>query len=156
MDSASKQIEDWILNFLSKPNSAFAGLPPCPYARRAWLDGKVLVHQILPSNIEQALEFTLQHFPVDKDVVLFCMDPKLISCDRLSTLATSHRYNDYVILDDHPDQVEQVDDVLLNQGTYAILFVQRRSELEHARKELARTEYYRNFDEEYKKDVLDT
>lgn len=154
MDSASKHIEDWILDFLSKPNSAFAGLPPCPYARRAWLDGKVVVHEILPSNIKDALEFTLNHFPEDKDVVLFCMDPKLITAEELYSLAVST--TDYIILDDHPDQVEQVDGVLLNQGTYAILFVQRRSELERARKELAQTDYYRNFDEEYKQDVLDT
>jgi len=152
VDLASKKIEDWILNFLSKPNSAFAGLPPCPYARRAWLDGKVVVHQILPNSIKDDLAFTLDHFPKDKDVVLFCMDPKLITAEELCSLAVST--SDYIILDDHPDQVEQVKGVILNQGTYAILFVQRRSELERARYDLSQTDYYKNFDDEYKQDVV--
>ena len=144
-------IEDWILNFLSKPNDVFAKFPPCPFAKRAWLDDKVIVHKILPWNIEDALRWTLSYFPPDKDVVLFCMDPKLISADYLSRLAVSTEH--YIILDDHPDEPEEVGGVLLNQGTYAILFVQRRSELEQARKELAGTDYYKNFTQEYKDEV---
>ena len=56
-------IEDWILNFLSKPNDVFAKFPPCPFAKRAWLDDKVIVHKILPWNIEDALRWTLSYFP---------------------------------------------------------------------------------------------
>ena len=148
-----REIKDWIFKFLSKPNSAFGGLPPCPYAKQAWLDNRVIVHQIYPWNIEDALNWTLHYFPYDKDVVLFCMDPKLISAEHLSNLATSTE--EYIVLDDHPDQPEVVDDVILNQGTYAILFVQRRSELERARQWLANTDYYKNFTEEYKNDVVD-
>ena len=146
------EIEDWILNFLSKPNSAFAGMPPCPYAKRAWMGDKVIVHKIYPWNIEDALRWTLTYFPPDKDVVLFCMDPKLISAEHLEKLAIST--DDYIILDDHPANPEVVDGVLLNQGTYAILFVQRRKELEKARQELSQTNYYKNFTEEYKNDVV--
>ena len=79
------------------------------------------------------------------------MDPKLISADYLSRLAVSTEH--YIILDDHPNEPEEVGGVLLNQGTYAILFVQRRSELERARKELAGTDYYKNFTQEYKDEV---
>ena len=151
MNDYQADIQNWILNFLSKPNDAFAGMPPCPYAKRAWIDDKVIVHKIYPWNIEDALRWTLSYFPPDKDVVLFCMDPKLITAEHLEKLAIST--DDYIILDDHPANPEVVDGVLLNQGTYAILFVQRRSELERARKELARTDYYKNFTQEYKDEV---
>ena len=151
-DSASNDIEDWILNFLSKPNTTFAGLPPCPYAKRAWLDGKVEVHQVSASELKSKLTHTLKNFPEDKDVVLLCTDPKTISAQELESLAKST--DDYIILDDHPAQPEEVNGILLNQGTYAILFVQRRTELDRAREELAQTDYYKHFSKEYKDSVI--
>ena len=144
-------LEDWILNFLSKPNAAFAKFPPCPFAKRAWLDNKVIVYDISPRDIENALHKTLSNFPIDKDVVLFCMDPELVTADYLSKIAVSTEH--YIILDDHPKEPEEVGGVRLNQGIYAILFVQRRSELERARKELSRTDYYKNFTVKYKDEV---
>ena len=33
-------IQDWIYARLSRPSKSFAGLPPCPYAKQAWLDDK--------------------------------------------------------------------------------------------------------------------
>jgi|TARA_B110000902_G_scaffold252916_1_gene314922 hypothetical protein len=152
MATTSNNIEDWILNFLSKPNTTFAGLPPCPYAKRALFDDKVEVHQVSASKLKPKLTHTLKNFPEDKDVVLLCTDPKTISAQGLESLAIST--DDYIILDDHPAQPEEVNGILLNQGTYAILFVQRRTELEHAREELAQTDYYKHFSKEYKDSII--
>ena len=44
-ESSSNQLENWILDFLSKPNPAFDNLPPCPYAKKAWVDGNVEIKQ---------------------------------------------------------------------------------------------------------------
>ena len=41
MHSFESSIDDWIQNFLSKPSKTFNNLPPCPYAKKAWLDNKV-------------------------------------------------------------------------------------------------------------------
>ena len=38
-----KEIEKWIMEVIAKPNKIFGNLPPCPYAKKAWLDGKVKV-----------------------------------------------------------------------------------------------------------------
>ena len=32
-----KTIDSWIEDLLSIPNPAFANLPPCPYAKAAWI-----------------------------------------------------------------------------------------------------------------------
>ena len=152
-DSASNDIGDWVLNFLSKPNEAFAGLPPCPYARRAWLTGKVTVKQILSRELLLAITATKNNFPSDKDVVMFCVDPKSIAPEELADLCVSN--DEFVLLDDHPASVEEIQGVVLNQGKYAIVFIQRRSELTTARTELEHTNYYKNFPTSYKKAIQD-
>ena len=153
VDSASNDIEDWILNFLSKPNTTFAGLPPCPYAKRAWLDGKVLVRHIHSQELELAIKSSKDSFPDNKDVILFCVDPVSITPKELDDLCTST--DKFVLLVDHPDLVEEIQGVVLNQGKYAIVFMQRRNQLIDARAELEHTNYYENFPASYKKDIQD-
>ena len=41
--SSNPDLQSWILDFLSKPNKVFDNLPPCPFAKKAWLDGNVEV-----------------------------------------------------------------------------------------------------------------
>ena len=36
-----RDIRNWSHNFLEVPNAKLNGLPPCPYAKQAWLDDKV-------------------------------------------------------------------------------------------------------------------
>jgi hypothetical protein len=35
-------IRKWSHEFLEVPNDKLNGLPPCPYAKQAWLDNKVI------------------------------------------------------------------------------------------------------------------
>ena len=35
------EIKTWILKVLSKPNHIFNNLPPCPFAKKAWAEGRV-------------------------------------------------------------------------------------------------------------------
>ena len=37
----TQKIKKWISDFVTKPNPVFGDLPPCPYARKAIVDGKV-------------------------------------------------------------------------------------------------------------------
>ena len=53
------------------------------------------------------------------------------------------------------DSVEEIQGVVLNQGKYAIVFMQRRNQLIDARAELELTDYYKNFPASYKKDIQD-
>ena len=152
--TAQQQIESWILNFLSKPNSVFNNLPPCPYAKQAWLDGKVEVIETAPKHLEQQICKILETFPDDKDLVMFVLDPNEVSYEQLELISKQYKNEKFALLKDHPNECETVKDIVLNNGKYAIIFVQRREELTRTRKELAGSGYYDNFDPAYKKEVL--
>ena len=59
----------------------------------------------------------------------------------------------YVALEDHPLEVEQVQDVKLNQGEYALVLLQPKDKLETAREWLEKKDYYKNWTKEYKQEV---
>ena len=42
-DYITSQIETWITNVLDTPNNKFGNMPPCPYAKKAWVEGNVSV-----------------------------------------------------------------------------------------------------------------
>ena len=41
MHRVEEDIRKWSHDFLEVPNAKLNGLPPCPYAKQAWLDNKV-------------------------------------------------------------------------------------------------------------------
>lgn len=139
-------IEKWILETLSIPNEAFNNVPICPFAKQAWISRKVLVVDTLPQNIKELLQ--------TYEVVIYALNPKDITAEDLSNLAISLSDDSIVALDDHPDYEEKVDNVILNNGKYALLLIQEREKLEHARKILKAKGYYSNWDSEYLEEVL--
>ena len=148
-------LQDWILNFLSSPNQVFGGLPPCPYAKRAYLDNRV---QIVETN-NYLLDITtcIDTWTNNFDVVIFVcsdtVDPNtfLQDTEYLNKIFLS---KDFVILDDHKDILEEVQGVKLNNGKYNLLLVQRRSLLNDAAKKLENTDYYKNWPKDYYDDVV--
>ena len=37
----TEKIKTWISDFVTRPNPVFGNLPPCPFAQKAMIDGKV-------------------------------------------------------------------------------------------------------------------
>ena len=56
---------------------------------------------------------------------------------------------DILALEDHPDDVEDVNGVIMNQGRYALVLVQSLSKLNTAAKQMASKGFYHNWPEEY-------
>lgn len=143
-------IEKWIDECLSISSPVFNNLPPCPYAKRAWRDKKVLVlsETINKYKIKVALD-TL-------DVVIYAFDSDKITPDELYDIANDINQSDQemVALDDHPLVEEKVEDQILNQGKYALLFIQNRNKLAEARKSLRDLGYYNFWTSDYLKEVL--
>lgn len=141
-------IEEWILETLSKPNKVFNNLPPCPYAKKAWMEGRV---KIIPhTNVDYTPilrdEYDLYILPIQlESVILF---------DNIVEELREWLGDKYVVLDDHPDHKEEVDGFGLNYGK-PLIFIQARDKLTEARKELKRMGYYKNWDEEYYKEVTE-
>ena len=151
--SSNQKIEDWILEFLSKPNSAFDNLPPCPYAKKAWLGGNV--------EVKEFVSFAEMRKDLDKwnkEVIIYLFQyTTLPRCTELQILASkfNEQYPDFLFLEETPDLIEDVDGVIVNQGELCMLLVQKRKPLEDAREELKKTGYYDNWTEDMKERIID-
>jgi hypothetical protein len=53
------------------------------------------------------------------------------------------------VLEDHPDDVEDVNGVIMNQGKYALSLVQSLSDLDRRAKQMADKGFYHAWPEEY-------
>jgi phenylalanine-4-hydroxylase len=59
-----------------------------------------------------------------------------------------------IALTDHPDSPESVNGVIMNQGKYAIVFVQSLSKVNHFARLLANRGYYHAWPEQYLTDLF--
>ena len=145
----TSQIETWITTVLDTPNSKFGNLPPCPYAKKAWVEGNVSVKMF-----DDVQSFTPKDW--DKEVNIYVMNP-WISSELLSEMAKNYNsmYSDYLFLEEHPDLIEDVSGFVVNQGKLILLIVQDRKPLEEARKKLQETNYYENWTPEMKKRIIE-
>ena len=164
-----QHIHNWIQDFLSVPNNIFNNLPPCPFAKQALIDNKIECIEIFPDednismhdNFISMCEKITYTWPNEKEVVIVGCHPKYISAEELS-LATDTantkflNSRGYIALEDHPDELETVKDVVLNNGKYAVMFLQSKSKLSAARHALKKQDYYINWNEQYYKEVTDT
>jgi len=159
-------VKDWITNFLSTKNPAFNNLPPCPFAKQALLEDKIVFHYLNPIDrltmseyISCELENFSYHWPKGKEVVVIGCDPTLITSDELSESVdrSNEKFLDnrgYIALEDHPDEKEKVLDVSLNQGVYVLVLLQEKTKLFKARRILSKQNYYKYWTEEYYSEVI--
>ena len=151
--SSNQKIEDWILDFLSKPNSAFDNLPPCPYAKKAWLDGNVEVKEFI-----SFAEMRKDLYKWNKEVIIYLFQYTMLPrCTELQILASkfNEEFPDFLFLEETPELVEDVAGVIVNQGELCMLLVQKRKPLEEAREELKKTGYYDKWSEDMKERIMD-
>ena len=144
-----EKIEEWVLNTLSEPHNKFGDLPPCPYAKKAWIEGNV--------EVKMWKDFSsFRYEKWDKEVTIYVMDP-YTSPEFLSQIAKNYNklYPDYLFLEEHPDLVEDVGGFVVNQGELILLIVQERKPLEEARNKLQGTTYYEHWTPEMKERIIE-
>jgi len=164
MKTFESSIDDWIQNFLSKPSKIFNNLPPCPYAKKAWLDKSVRLQWLndtfeIKLWINAEIENYTYHWPKGKEVVILGFDPTRITPEELSKIIDDNKSmldeRGYVALEDHPDDPEVVEGIKLNHGTYGLVLIQEKEKLNTARAWLEKKHYYKHWPQEYKKEVQD-
>lgn len=152
LDEVKQDIHDWITNFVEVPHPALGGWPPCPYARSARLKQSyevVLGHDPWLDLQERALNGLL-----NREVWIYVYDPQRWSH---AVLANSiERANleflidkDIIALEDHPNDVEDVNGVIMNQGKYALALVQSLSDLNDKARTMAAKGFYDTWPESY-------
>ncbi len=146
-----QEVEDWIINVVSKPNPLKGNFPPCPYARTAWLNNRVSLHWFHEPELPELLMEQIKTWNGDFEMVVFGCDPQNLDVQKLEKYIKDAnnvlpKY-DLVALSSHPDKNIE-NDILVNHPKYILVSVQSLSHVQKASDELFRLGYYKHWSEE--------
>jgi hypothetical protein len=149
-EQAKQDITQWVIDFVEKPHPLLNSWAPCPYARRARVEGKF---DIRPGQINPISDGAFQHMD-SYDVIAYVYDSKRFSAEEFNEMVNNvnvwHlRSRGMFALADHPDDVETVNGVVMNQGQYAICFLQDLAKLDAHAVMLADRGFYQDWPDEY-------
>ena len=157
MDIVQARIDiiNWVTGFVEQPHPALNGWPPCPHARKARLDGQFDIRE---GRIDPYTDLR-QVDMGDYLVIAYVYDPAQIDADRFNQQIdrTNRAFlipRNIIALADHPDAPEDVLGVRMNQGTYALAFVQPLSKLNQFARQIAAKNYYKDWPEDYLRDLF--
>ena len=153
-------IQDWIVERLSVSLPNFNNMPACPFAKQALLDQKVKIVNV--SNNNEFVETMKQYataWPHNIEVLVLGCSPELITSEELSNIVedantTFLKDNGLLALEDHPTDPEYAAGYHVNEGNWALVLLQSKEKIVSARKILERRGYYKNWDQEYYKEVV--
>ena len=149
LEQAQQDIMTWLTTFVEQPHPALGSWPPCPYARRARMDNKFQIR----AGTEPYWD--LMHVDLGNlDVLALVYDPTDFAAEEFEDLVQRANQGfllarDLIALPDHPDAPEIVNGVIMNQGQWAIVFVQALVKLNAHAKTLADRGYYHGWPEQY-------
>jgi len=149
-----QQLEHWLTDFVEQPNPLLNNWPPCPYAKQARLSNKI--HIVFDNPLSIAEYVSLLN---DYDVVVLCFDHVKFSSDQIE-LFSKHinsilLWQDYVVLEDHPDAEELVAGVRMNFGECGLMVLQKLTKINQAADMLRAKGYYDGWSEENLAQVVD-
>jgi hypothetical protein len=154
----TQTIRKWIKDFVTRPNPVFGDLPPCPYAQKAIIEGKVEFVELNATADWTTIYQLIWNTDFDeKDVLCVIADPRQFTAQETVSIADvlNERFmpRDVVVLEDHPDINEQVKGVRLNNGHYTLFLAQRLSKLNKFSRMLEAGPYYKNWSKSYLESV---
>lgn len=150
LEQARLDIVNWIADFVEQPHPKLNNWSPCPFARKARLDNKIKIRRGRDPYADLMNFVKLEPY----DVVIFVYDATTISAQEFerqvySVNKTFLTTRNLIALSDHPDSPEIVNDVSMNQGTYALIFIQDCEKLNQSAESLAAKGYYQDWPEDY-------
>lgn len=152
LEQVTKDIADWIVNFVEVPHPALGGFPPCPYARSSRLKNSYQV--FVGSDPYYDLKNRARHGMGKWEVIIYAYDPAEWPHDLFSA-SLDHANRDFLLsadlltLEDHPADQEIVNGVCMNQGTYALALVQSLSDLDAKARIMAAKGFYDSWPDDY-------
>ena len=167
MHPVERDIRTWSHEFLEVPNDRLNGLPPCPYAKQAWLDNKVKFS--INTGVDGLLQEITEFESHDYDIIVWASeempDMEYLDgfCDGINE-TLSILGQDMHLMVFHPDyDAEDAglefllnDDVTDDTLEYCMVFVQKLSLLDDASLSLEKSGYYEHFpDDVYQSLVAD-
>lgn len=150
--TVTRDILAWSETFVEVPHPALGGWPPCPFARQARLKGTVgiFVGKDPYFDLELRAALGMQQY----EVIVYAYDPGEWTLNYFSPRLKAANQDfllaaDLIVLEDHPDAVEDVNGVIMNQGKYALSLVQSHSDLDQRAKQIANKGFYHDWPEDY-------
>ena len=144
--SVRQKLEQWLVNFVEKPNPLLNNWPPCPYARQARVADQIHVVFDSPLEIARYISKLDTH-----DVVVLCFDHTKFSDSQIELFAKHINsiliWQDCVVLEDHPDSEEFINGAKMNFGECGLMILQRLSKLNTAADQLRDKGYYATWSE---------
>jgi hypothetical protein len=152
LETVKHDIEKWIVDFVEVKNPALGNWPPCPYARKARLENDFEV-KIGRDPYWDLVDIAI-HGLGSKSVVVIAYSREAFNYNDFNyklKLAneTWLLRNNILALEDHPDDPEIVNGVIMNQGKYALALVQSLSDLNDKAKTMAAKGFYDLWPEDY-------
>lgn len=157
IETVTADILSWSERFVEQPHPVLGGWPPCPFARQARLNNRVQV--LLGTDPYFDLRLRSRWGMYNFDVIAYVYDPAEWPYERFHVMIEAAQSefllpHDLIALEDHPDSVEDVNGVIMNQGQYAIVFVQSLSKLNDAAGQLASKDFYHGWPDTYLTDLF--
>ena len=151
-ETVTQDILHWSETFVEVPHPALGGWPPCPFARQARLNHTVQV--LIGADPYFDLRNRSRWGMGAHEVIVYAYDPAQWPYSRFhSAIETANTEfllrKDILALEDHPDSVENVNGVIMNQGKYALVLVQSLSKLNTAAKQMGVKGFYHAWPEDY-------
>ena len=157
-----QEIMQWSGDALEKPSPFFNNLPPCPYAKQAWLEDKVAI-LFKDENSYQVLYSCASQFDDHFDLAIIVdlvnsKEPEDFHeyLDSLNDFIATGAFidKDIWLMGFHPDDEPSdfVEDLAFDYDvdtSYSMIFVQRLSKLQEAADKLNKNGYYDSYDGEY-------
>ena len=156
MHPVEADIRKWSHEFLEVPSDKLNGLPPCPYAKQAWLDNKVVfsVNTGLEGLIKEVSTFNDHDYDIVVWASEYLIDMEYLDgwCDGINE-AMSIAGKDMHLMVFHPDYDAEeagleflIEDGVTNTDlVYCMVFVQKLSTLDDASLSLEKSGYYQHF-----------
>ena len=145
----AQEIRDWSEQILEVPSDTFGGLPPCPYARQAWMNENVMIH--VSQHLDSVLEIKACFPPTDELMhVIAFTDWESITPEEFNAWLDEQNKQHFGVwlMGFHPEAEE---DPLtpeyegLGADDYAIIVMQSLDHLVLASEQLRKTAYYDKF-----------
>jgi len=142
------EIRDWSEKVLEVPSDEFNGLPPCPYAKRAWMQDKVRMH--ITSDIEQCISIK-NDCPNDDSVdVVAWVEYDKMSADEFDQWLDdqNENHNGIWIIGFHPDHpIDEALEEFEGNGSpeYALILIQSFRHLVKSSETIYKRGYYKNY-----------
>ena len=151
-DTVAADILAWSETFVEVPHPALGGWPPCPFARQARLNKtiQVLVGADPYFDLKNRARWGMGQY----EVIVYAYNPEDWPYQRFHTAVEDANTEfllsrDILALEDHPEDVEDVNGVIMNQGRYALVLVQSLSKLNTAARQMGEKGFYHTWPEEY-------